>query len=61
MFWIDDHYYTGQTAEKNSEAGEEIYSDNCIYGMNKDEEYIHDNAIMCEGCIRELQRTLDAA
>ena len=62
FFGAPDHYDTGaapSTTEKNAEIGEELYSRDCIYGENKEDEHVLNNLIICDGCRAEIQENIN--
>ncbi|MBQ7355732.1 MAG: RICIN domain-containing protein [Clostridia bacterium] len=56
LYFAPDHYggSTQTTAEIKISSGDSRYSENCIYGENKDEPDIIENLTICEGCKAQI-------
>jgi hypothetical protein len=60
-FGAPDHYENGDTVRLNNEYGTELFDDECVHGLNKEDEDVCSNLIICDGCKMLIQAGLNSA
>ena len=61
FYQVQDHYGNGAptTGQMNMDAGEDIFSEYCIYGEKRETTSVLGNLTICEGCQRTIRANMN--